>query len=75
MEPCLDERGLPNQVGATGRRGVVTIQHETGEVIRNLEYFMLRAFGQMWNRFRRGAFSTTRLTVVRRLGLGGFRGA
>ena len=37
---------LPNQVGATGRRGVVTIQHETGEVIRNLEYFMLRAFGQ-----------------------------
>ena len=43
---ALDERGLPNQVGATGRRGVVTIQHETGEVIRNLEYFMLRAFGQ-----------------------------
>lgn len=43
---ALDERGLPNQVGATGRRGVVTIQHETGQVRRNLEYFMLRAFGQ-----------------------------
>lgn len=43
---ALDERGLPNQVGATGRRGVVTINHNTGEVIRNLEYFMLRAFGQ-----------------------------
>ncbi|QOL32809.1 glycoside hydrolase family 30 protein [Bifidobacterium eulemuris] len=43
---ALDERGLPNQVGATGRRGVVTVHHETGGVIRNLEYFMLRAFGQ-----------------------------
>lgn len=61
---ALDERGLPNQVGATGRRGVVTIQHETGEVIRNLEYFMLRAFGQD---VEPGSVvvrsSTTRLTV------------
>ncbi|MCI1858807.1 MAG: hypothetical protein LKI80_11685 [Sporolactobacillus sp.] len=43
---ALDERGLPNQVGATGRRGVVTIDHTTGKVQRNLEYYMLRNFGQ-----------------------------
>ena len=43
---ALDERGLPNQIGADGRRGVVTIDHATGRVRRNLEYFMLRAFGQ-----------------------------
>lgn len=43
---ALDERGLPNMVGATGRRGVVTIDHTTGKVQRNLEYFMLRNFGQ-----------------------------
>ena len=43
---ALDERGLPNKAGSTGRRGVVTIQHETGEVQRNLEYFMLRNLGQ-----------------------------
>ncbi|MEK0306150.1 glycoside hydrolase family 30 protein [Bifidobacterium favimelis] len=43
---ALDERGLPNQIGADGRRGVVTIDHESGRVRRNLEYFMLRAFGQ-----------------------------
>ena len=43
---ALDERGLPNQIGADGRRGVVTIDRATGRVRRNLEYFMLRAFGQ-----------------------------
>ncbi|BDR55192.1 hypothetical protein KIMH_13030 [Bombiscardovia apis] len=43
---ALDERGLPNMVGATGRRGVVTIDHTSGKVKRNLEYYMLRAFGQ-----------------------------
>lgn len=43
---ALDERGLPNMVGSTGRRGVVTIDHTTGKVQRNLEYYMLRNFGQ-----------------------------
>lgn len=43
---ALDERGLPNIAGSTGRRGVVTIDHETGKVMRNLEYYMLRNFTQ-----------------------------
>lgn len=43
---ALDERGLPNMVGSTGRRGVVTIDHRIGKVQRNLEYYMLRNFGQ-----------------------------
>ncbi|MBD9412845.1 glycosyl hydrolase family 30, partial [Pseudomonas stutzeri] len=43
---ALDERGLPNQVVSTGRRGVVTIDHTTGKVQRNLEYYMLRNFNQ-----------------------------
>lgn len=43
---ALDERGLPNMVGSTGRRGVVTIDHKTGKVQRNLEYYMLRNFTQ-----------------------------
>ncbi|MCO6540769.1 MAG: glycosyl hydrolase family 30 [Lactobacillus sp.] len=43
---ALDERGLPNMAGSTGRRGVVTIDHSTGKVQRNLEYYMLRNFGQ-----------------------------
>ncbi|KRK48304.1 O-glycosyl hydrolase [Secundilactobacillus kimchicus JCM 15530] len=43
---ALDERGLPNAADSTGRRGVVTIDHHTGKVQRNLEYFMLRNFGQ-----------------------------
>ncbi|NUE97437.1 glycosyl hydrolase family 30 [Lactobacillus melliventris] len=43
---ALDERGLPNMAGSTGRRGVVTIDHKTGKVQRNLEYYMLRNFGQ-----------------------------
>ncbi|WP_295728180.1 glycoside hydrolase family 30 beta sandwich domain-containing protein [uncultured Limosilactobacillus sp.] len=43
---ALDERGLPNASESTGRRGVITIDHQTGKVQRNLEYFMLRNFGQ-----------------------------
>lgn len=43
---ALDERGLPNIAGSTGRRGVVTIDHQTGQVRRNLEYYMLRNFAQ-----------------------------
>lgn len=43
---ALDERGLPNAADSTGREGVVTIDHTTGKVQRNLEYFMLRNFGQ-----------------------------
>lgn len=43
---ALDERGLPNASESTGRRGVITIDHQTGKVQRSLEYFMLRNFGQ-----------------------------
>lgn len=43
---ALDERGLPNAADSTGRRGVVTIDHKTGRIQRNLEYYMLRNFGQ-----------------------------
>lgn len=43
---ALDERGLPNRAGSTGRRGVITIEHGTGNVRRNLEYYMLRNVSQ-----------------------------
>ncbi len=43
---ALDERGLPNKAGSTGRRGVVTIDHQSGKVQRNLEYYMLRNLSQ-----------------------------
>ena len=43
---ALDERGLPNAAGSTGRRGVITIDHTTGKVQRNLEYYMLRNLSQ-----------------------------
>ena len=43
---ALDERGLPNAAGSTGRRGVITIDHQTGKVQRNLEYYMLRNLSQ-----------------------------
>lgn len=43
---ALDEQGLPSYAGTAGRRGVITIDTRTGGVIRNLEYFMLRNFGQ-----------------------------
>lgn len=43
---ALDERGLPNTAGSTGRRGVITLDHTTGKIRRNLEYYMLRNFSQ-----------------------------
>ncbi|BDR55191.1 glucosylceramidase [Bombiscardovia apis] len=43
---ALDEQGFPSYAGTSGRRGVVTIDSKTGKVKRNLEYFMLRNFGQ-----------------------------
>ena len=43
---ALDERGLPNEAGSTGRRGVITIDHKTGKVQRNFEYYMLRNLSQ-----------------------------
>lgn len=43
---ALDEQGFPSYAGTSGRRGVITIDSTTGKVKRNLEYFMLRNFGQ-----------------------------
>ena len=43
---ALDEQGFPSYAGTSGRRGVITIDSKTGKVKRNLEYFMLRNFGQ-----------------------------
>ncbi|MBT1166037.1 glycoside hydrolase family 30 protein [Bifidobacterium simiarum] len=43
---ALDEQGFPSWAGTSGRRGVITIDSSTGKVKRNLEYFMLRNFGQ-----------------------------
>lgn len=43
---ALDERGFPSYAGTSGRRGVITIDTATGGVKRNLEYFMLRNYGQ-----------------------------
>ncbi|WP_298048805.1 glycoside hydrolase family 30 beta sandwich domain-containing protein, partial [uncultured Bifidobacterium sp.] len=43
---ALDEQGFPSYAGTSGRRGVITIDSDTGKVKRNLEYFMLRNFGQ-----------------------------
>ena len=43
---ALDEQGFPSYAGTSGRRGVITIDSSTGKVKRNLEYFMLRNFGQ-----------------------------
>lgn len=43
---ALDEQGFPSYAGTSGRRGVITIDTRTGGVKRNLEYFMLRNFGQ-----------------------------
>ena len=43
---ALDEQGFPSWAGTSGRRGVITIDSSTGKVIRNLEYFMLRNYGQ-----------------------------
>ena len=43
---ALDEQGWPSYAKTSGRRGVITIDSATGKVKRNLEYFMLRNFGQ-----------------------------
>ena len=43
---ALDEEGWPSYAKTSGRRGVITIDSGTGKVKRNLEYFMLRNFGQ-----------------------------
>ena len=43
---ALDEQGFPSYAGTSGRRGVITIDSSTGKVKRNLEYFMLRNYGQ-----------------------------
>lgn len=43
---ALDEQGFPSWAGTSGRRGVITIDSSTGKVKRNLEYFMLRNYGQ-----------------------------
>lgn len=43
---ALDEQGFPSYAGTSGRRGVITVDSSTGKVKRNLEYFMLRNFGQ-----------------------------
>lgn len=43
---ALDEQGFPSYAGTSGRRGVITIDSKTGKVKRNLEYFMLRNYGQ-----------------------------
>ena len=43
---ALDEQGWPSWAGTSGRRGVITIDSSTGKVKRNLEYFMLRNYGQ-----------------------------
>ncbi|MBT1178057.1 glycosyl hydrolase family 30 [Bifidobacterium callimiconis] len=43
---ALDEQGFPSWAGTSGRRGVITIDSGTGKVKRNLEYFMLRNYGQ-----------------------------
>lgn len=43
---ALDEQGFPSIAGTTGRRGVITVDSATGKVKRNVEYFMLRNFGE-----------------------------
>ena len=43
---ALDEQGFPSYANTSGRRGVITIDSKTGGVKRNLEYFLLRNYGQ-----------------------------
>lgn len=43
---ALDERGWPSWAGTSGRRGVITVDSATGKIKRNLEYYMIRNFGQ-----------------------------
>ncbi|MEE1296593.1 MAG: glycoside hydrolase family 30 beta sandwich domain-containing protein [Bifidobacterium sp.] len=67
---ALDERGLPSWAGTTGRRGVITVDSATGGVKRNLEYFMLRNFGQGVPVGARRVASTNRTPDGRHGGLG-----
>lgn len=67
---ALDEKGFPSYAGTMGRRGVVTIDSSTGKVKRNLEYFMLRNYGQDVPLGSRRVFATNRLIDGRHGGLG-----
>lgn len=67
---ALDERGLPSYAGTSGRRGVITIDSHTGGVKRNLEYFMLRNYGQDVAVGSRRVASTNRTPDGRSGGLG-----
>ena len=67
---ALDEQGFPSYAGTSGRRGVITIDSTTGKVKRNLEYFMLRNFGQDVPVGSRRIESTNHTPDGRRGGLG-----
>ncbi|OZG66484.1 glycoside hydrolase family 30 protein [Bifidobacterium eulemuris] len=67
---ALDERGWPSWAGTSGRRGVITVDSSTGKVKRNLEYFMLRNFGQDVSVGSRRVASTNRTPDGRNGGLG-----
>ena len=67
---ALDEGGFPSYAGTAGRRGVITIDSSTGKVKRNLEYFMLRNYGQDVPVGARRVASTNRTPDGRRGGLG-----
>lgn len=67
---ALDEQGFPSYAGTSGRRGVITIDSKTGKVKRNLEYFMLRNFGQGVPVGARRVWSTNHTPDGRRGGLG-----
>lgn len=67
---ALDEKGYPSYAKTRGRRGVVTIDSATGKVRRNLEYFMLRNYGQDVPLGSRRIFATNRLIDGRHGGLG-----
>ncbi len=44
---ALNENGYPNYGGTLGRRGAITIYDDgSGKVVRNLDYYMIRALAQ-----------------------------
>ena len=67
---ALDEQGFPSYAGTSGRRGVITIDSSTGKVKRNLEYFMLRNYGQDVKVGSQRVASTNRTPDGRHGGLG-----
>ncbi|WEV63862.1 glycosyl hydrolase family 30 [Bifidobacterium sp. ESL0732] len=67
---ALDEQGFPSYAKTRGRRGVITIDSATGKVKRNLEYFMLRNFGQDVRPGSRRVASTNHTPDGRHGGLG-----